>query len=155
VIVVRLAAAVEVGDLQQSVLRPEGPLPQDTPLPDSALHVGAFDEGHPDVALGAASLLPAPWPGPGVLARPTWQLRSMAVAAGLRGTGVGHRVLRHAVATAHAHGAASLWAAARVEAVGFYARSGWEVVGPDWVKPGVGPHRYVTLVLPAHPEGPP
>jgi hypothetical protein len=34
-----------------------------------------------------------------------------------------------------------------MEALGFYERGGWTAVGPEWVKPGVGPHRYVTLAL--------
>ena len=143
-IVVRPAALAQVSGLQQAVLRPHGPLPQDTPMPESALHVGAFDG---DRCVGAASVLPAPWPGPGALGQPTWQLRSMAVAHGLRGTGIGRQVLGLAVATARTAGAAALWAAARVEALGFYERSGWTVVGPEWFKPGVGPHRYVTLPL--------
>jgi len=144
VLVVRPAALDEVRGLQLEVLRPNGPLPGDAPPPREALHVGAFEAG---LVVGAATVLAAPWPGPGALPVPTWQLRSMVVSAALRGSGVGRQVLDLAVGTARAHGAACLWAAARQEALGFYERGGWSVVGPEWIKPGIGPHRYVTLAL--------
>ncbi len=153
---VRLAELAQVRRLQLEVLRPHGPLPDDRPMPAAALHVGAF-EGSGDVradvvgadVVGAASVLAARWPGPGPLAQPTWQLRSMAVRADHRGSGVGRRVLDLAVATALARGAGGMWAAARLGAVGFYTAAGWSVVGPQWIKPGVGPHRYVILTAPS------
>ena len=141
---VRRADLAQVRALQLAVLRPDGPLPGDAPPPEDALHVGAFEGGD---AVGAASVLPAPWPGPGVLPAPTWQLRSMAVRRDRRGAGVGRAVLDLAVATAREQGASALWAAARLEALGFYTTAGWTAVGPEWVKPGVGPHRWVTLTL--------
>jgi L-Ala-D/L-Glu epimerase len=144
VLTVRLAELAEVRPLQLAVLRPDGPLPGDAPPPPAALHLGAFEDG---VAVGAASVLPAPWPGPGTLSEPTWQLRSMVVRADRRRTGVGARVLRLAEDTAADQGAAALWADARVGALAFYTRAGWAVVGEEWDKPGVGPHRWITLVL--------
>ena len=45
-----------------------------------------------------------------------------------------------------------LWATARVRALGLYRRSGWVVVGPEWDKPGVGPHRYVIRRISARPQ---
>jgi GNAT superfamily N-acetyltransferase len=144
VLTVRLAELAEVRPLQLAVLRPDGPIPGDAPPPPEALHLGAF-EG--DVVVGAASILPAPWPGPGELPQPTWQLRSMVVRRDRRGTGVGALVLRLAEDTAAGRGAAALWANARVGALGFYQRCGWVVVGEEWDKPFVGPHRFVRLRL--------
>lgn len=140
-LVVRLAELEEVRDLQLSVLRPNGPLPADLPPPPGMQNVGAFEDGRP---IGAASVVAAPWPGPGEVLAPTWQLRSVAVRADRRGSGVGRRVLDLAVQTAFDRGAATLWAAARLEALDFYTRSGWSVIGPAWVKAGVGPHRWIT-----------
>ncbi len=137
---VRLAELAEVRGLQLAVLRPDGPLPGDGPAPADAVHVGAFDDGQP---IGATTIGAAPWPGPGDLPAPTWRLRSMAVRADHRGTGVGLRVLDLAVQTAEDHGAATLWAMARVSSLGFYTKAGWAVVGQPWVKPGAGPHRWV------------
>lgn len=141
-LVVRLATLDEVRGLQQAVLRPNGPLPNDRPPPDGTIAVGAFED---DVVVGTGCVNPAPWPGPGTVAEPAWQLRSMAVRADRRGTGVGRRVLDLAVATAREQGAATLWADARVAALPFYLRAGWAVVGDPWDKPGVGPHRWIVL----------
>jgi GNAT superfamily N-acetyltransferase len=91
--------------------------------------------------------MPAPWPGTGALPGPAWQLRSMAVRADHRGTGVGAQVLAVAEDVAAAGGAAALWASARLEALGFYERAGWLAVGEVWIKPGIGPHRLVTVAL--------
>ncbi len=138
---VRAAGLGEVRALQLAVLRPDGPLPDDRPPPADALHLGAFDG---QTVVGAATVLAADWPGPGALDAPAWQLRSMVVRTDWRGAGVGRRVLDHAVEVARAQGAACLWGAGRTGALGFYAASGWDIVGPEWIKPGVGPHRYVV-----------
>ena len=146
---VRLCDAAQVRPLQQSVLRPDGPLPEDRPPPAGARHIGAFDRGH---AVGAATLVASPWPGPGRVPAPTWQLRAMAVDPGRRGEGIGRRVLEFAEATARGNGVATLWAGARLEALGFYTAAGWSVVGATWIKPGVGPHRWVTQPVGAAPS---
>lgn len=141
-LVVRIADRAEVRAVQAGVLRPEGPLPRDRPPPPDAVHIGAFDgEG----AVAAVRVLPAPAPAGLRMLGPTWQLSGMAVRADWRGIGVGRRVHDRAVRTAHERGAESLWAAARVESQAFYLGNGWSAVGPIWDKPGVGPHRHITL----------
>lgn len=76
-----------------------------------------------------------------------WQLRSVAVLPEHRGAGVGAALVSGAQAVAAGHGAATLWAEARVAALSLYQRLGWHTVGADWDKPGVGPHRFVWIVL--------
>ncbi len=66
----------------------------------------------------------------------------MAVLPEHRG-GVGSVLLAAAQDLAEGMGAGCLWATARVPALGLYRRAGWVVVGPQWDKPGVGPHRYI------------
>ncbi len=133
--------------MQQRVLRPDGPLPTDRPHPRDWLHVAALADG---LVVGACSAGPAPWPHPELLPlrAPQWQLRSMAVLPEHRG-GVGSRVLRATVSEAAKAGAGSMWADARVAALGLYERAGWVVVGQEWLKAGVGPHMYVVLEDPA------
>lgn len=133
--------------MQQQVLRPDGPLPTDRPHPPDWQHVAALVDG---LVVGACSVGPAPWSHPELLGlrAPQWQLRSMAVLPERRG-GVGSRLLRAAVEVAAQAGAGSLWADARVAALGLYERGGWLVVGQEWIKPGVGPHMYVVLEDPA------
>jgi len=143
-LVVRVADLTEVRPLQLAVLRPHGPLPGDRPPPAGALHVAALRDG---VVIGAATVMPERWPGPGSLPEPGWRLRGMVVAESDRGTGIGRHVLDAAVALASAQGAGSMWAEARSSALGFYQAAGWTVHGEEWTKPGIGPHRYIQVAL--------
>ena len=147
-LVVRVATLAEVRPLQQAVLRPDGPLPGEPPVPEDMQCVGAYDDG---VLVGTGAVLRRPWPGPGSLPEPVWQLRSMAVDSAHRGRGVGSAVLAAATELARAEGAVSLWAEARVAALGLYRRAGWTIVGDEWVKPWVGPHRWIRRDLSALP----
>lgn len=130
--------------MQLAILRPDGPLPGDRPPPTQALHIGAFRDG---VAIGAATVLPEQWPGPVAIHEPSWRVRGMVVAGADRGAGIGRSVLNCAVEVAAARGAGSMWAEARSAALGFYERAGWTVVGDEWMKAGIGPHRYILLDL--------
>lgn len=143
-LIVRTADLSEVRPLQRAVLRPGGRLPGDRPPPADALHVAALRDG---VVIGAATVLAEPWPGPGTVDQPAWRLRAMVVTEGERGAGVGRAVLDHAVSLATSHGAGSMWAEARSHALGFYLGAGWTVRGEEWIKPGIGPHRYIHLAV--------
>ncbi len=124
------------------VLRPDGPLPGDQPPPHDWLHIVAEVAGQ---VVGGCSMGPAAWTHPEILELPppTWQLRSMAVLPEHRG-GTGTEVLRAAGEAASRAGAAALWANARTAAINLYTRAGWTIVGDEWMKAGVGPHRYVV-----------
>jgi predicted GNAT family N-acyltransferase len=67
----------------------------------------------------------------------------MVVAEAERGSGVGRAVLDRAVELAVSRDVGSLWAEARSSALGFYERAGWTVDGDEWIKAGIGPHRYI------------
>ena len=138
VIEIRQATYDEVRPVQQAVLRPDGPLPADTPMPDDWVHVAAVLDGS---VVGACSTGPRPWPHPELadLLEPQWQLRAMAVLPQHRG-GVGAKLLAAIVALSPG----SLWAEARIAALPLYLRGGWLVVGEQWHKPGIGPHRWIV-----------
>ena len=148
-LIVRAAQGAEVRPLQSAVLRPDGPLPGDRPPPPGALFVAALQG---DAVVGAATILAEPWPGPGPLQEPAWRLRGMVTAEGLRCMGIGRAVLDGAVELAAVNGAVSLWAQARASALEFYRRAGWAVVGDEWIKPGVGPHRYIHRSARVRPD---
>ena len=106
------------------------------------VHLAAFGGG--GAVVGCLSLVRRPWVVDGV-EEPAWQLRGMAVDAAWRGTGVGRLLLADAderiASAARQHGFAGLaWCNARSPAVGFYARHGWETVGPEFEIPTAGPH---------------
>lgn len=127
--------------LQRRILRPDGPLPTDREPPADAVILWI-------AGVGATTVHPAPWPHaapPVAPPVPDWQLRSLAVEPEHRGRGVGAQLIEAAVAGAVERGAQGLWAQARVRAVPLYLRCGWRAEGPEWDKPGVGPHRWVRV----------
>ena len=146
-----IAAARE---LQTRIMRPNGPLPTDRePPPDWLQLVARVGDGNADgnhgAIVGAARFGPSPWPRSDLAdpPSPAWQLRSVAVLPQHRGAGVGAALVNRAQSVAAANGAATLWAEARVAALSLYQRLGWFIVGPEWDKPGVGPHRFVGIPL--------
>lgn len=69
-----------------------------------------------------------------------WRLRGMATEPGLRGSGAGRIALDACLAHVRAHGGTLAWCNARIGAVGFYERLGWDVIGSEFEIPTVGPH---------------
>ncbi len=95
-----------------------------------AVHIGAFMDGE---LSGCASLF-APEPHGRI------QLRGMATADAVRGTGAGLTIVRFAEAYAREQNAARLWCNARATAVGFYERCGWMKEGDEFDVAGIGGH---------------
>ncbi len=147
------AGAEAARAVQRAVLRPHGPLPTDREPERDWLLVAAVDQT--GETIGAASLCPDDWPRTDllVLTAPQWQLRGVSVIQASRGTGVGSALVDASIAAARTHGAATLWAEARIRALPLYQRTGWHVVGDEWNKPGVGPHRYIWTALSRHDGG--
>lgn len=135
---VRPITAAEAWPLRQSVLRPGRPLERAQYPEDHApttRHFGAFRDAR---LLGIATLLRVEMPGqPGVLAL---QLRGMATAPEVRGEGFGRALISACLAFARDSGVPLLWCNARTEAVGFYRKLGFEIVGGEFQVPDVGPH---------------
>ena len=78
--------------------------------------------------------------------RPGYQLRGMATDPARRGTGAGALLLTAGVERCRARGAALVWARARMSALGFYTRHGFETRGPTYVDPTTGlPHTDIVL----------
>ncbi len=71
---------------------------------------------------------------------PGWRLRGMATDADVRGAGFGADLLGAGVAHVATTGGRELWCNARVAAVGFYRRAGFEVVSEEFEVPGIGLH---------------
>jgi predicted GNAT family N-acyltransferase len=136
------AAIVEVDvarilPLRHAVLRPSQPLQAAMfdvdRLPGTVHLAGLLGER----VVCCATFATVPFAG-----EPAHQLRGMATAADQRGLGWGARVLRAGERRClGASSTALLWCNARVGAVAFYARDGWEIVSAEFAIPGVGPHR--------------
>jgi len=99
------------------------------------LHIGAFRD---EVLVGVVSAMREPPPGD--QDPHAWRLRGMATVPEVRGQGYGGallgRCLRHAVD----RGGDLAWCTARVPAVGFYRRYGFESVGDVFEIPAIGTH---------------
>jgi GNAT superfamily N-acetyltransferase len=68
-------------------------------------------------------------------------LRGMATDAHLRRTGIGAAVLQCAIDLAAERSPVRLfWCNARVPALAFYQRHGWQIASPQFEIPTAGPH---------------
>lgn len=77
-----------------------------------------------------------------------FQLRGMATDPAWRGTGVSRSLLEAGLERCRSAGATVVWARARVAAVSFYERSGFEGTGHEYVDLTTGlPHRDIVLRL--------
>ena len=141
---IRPVAAGDIRPLRQRVLRPEQPF-ESTLYPGDDLpgtvHLGAFDG---EVLVGIASLYREPREGED----DGWRLRGMATIPEVRGRGLGAALLDACLEHAAAAGGAEVWCNARVPAIGFYERAGFEVASDRFDVAGIGPHVVMTRTGP-------
>jgi ribosomal protein S18 acetylase RimI-like enzyme len=120
-------------DLRWQVLRAPWNQPRGAerdPIEDTSEHALICDEEGRALAVGRLHFN-APEEG---------QIRSMATAPHARGQGLGRRIIEHLEAIARAKGAETIVLNARDSAVGFYAKLGYEIVGPGPTLFDVIPH---------------
>lgn len=142
----RHAALDELISLRHAVLRPQGAT-EDAVLPGDhdlqTRHYGAFNAHGRAVA--CVSLMASAWAD-----QPAWQLRAMAVAEPLRGTGVGSSLLSYALRDlALLDRTRPIWCNARLSAQGFYERHGWQAVSDPFDNGAAG--RSVRMLRAAPP----
>jgi GNAT superfamily N-acetyltransferase len=155
----RAISAVDTLRLRQEVLRPGRPtsecrFPGDED--ESTVHAGTI-RGGAIVSIASMYLEDRPAGAPGGAPAShdsypdgtAWRLRGMATEPELRGAGAGRLALDLCIAHAADRGGSVAWCNARIEAVGFYERLGWAVVGGDVFDiPTVGPHVVMERPLP-------
>jgi GNAT superfamily N-acetyltransferase len=133
-------SAIVTWPLRQRVLRPHQ-TPEQMALPDDedpdTGHYAALDAA--DCIVGTASVRreSPPWD---VAAGSAWRLRGMATDDSVRNRGIGSEVLAAAVAHVAGRGGGLLWCNARIGAVAFYERAGFETRGEPFDEPDIGPH---------------
>lgn len=74
------------------------------------------------------------------------QLGRMAVLEKYRGQGIGQALLQTAIAICHARGWHVVTLSAQTQAVGFYARAGFNICSKEYPDAGI-PHRDMRLIL--------
>lgn len=107
------------------------------------LHLGVIDDGH---VVAVSSWMERRYPDlPG---HAGYQLRGMATDPRMRGTGVSDAVLLAGLDRVRSCGATVVWARARVAALNFYLRHGFETRGHEYTDLTTGlPHHDIVLVL--------
>lgn len=155
-ITARRIDAAATTPLRSAVLRPGYPTSDCVFEGDDAaltVHAGAvLDEAIVSIASMYHEPRPADAPGGAPRAADhdagtAWRLRGMATEPGLRGAGAGRAALDACLDHARANGGTLAWCNARTEAVGFYERLGWQVLGEEFDLPTVGPHFVMELRL--------
>lgn len=133
---IRRVSAEDVRPLRHAVLRP-GQAFEETAYPgdDAGVHLGAFDGAGRLVGIASLYREDRPDGPPG-----GWRLRGMATDAGVRGAGFGAAVLAASIDHVAGEGGTELWCNARLPAVDFYRRAGFEVVSDEFDVPGIGLH---------------
>ena len=136
-LLIRRVSTEEIRPLRHRILRPsqtyDDTLYPGDELPDT-VHLGAFDG---ERLVGIASLYRESRPDgpPG-----GWRVRGMATEPDVRGQGFGAALLGAAVEHAAASGGGEVWCNARLVAVDFYRRAGFDVVRGEFDIPGIGSH---------------
>jgi GNAT superfamily N-acetyltransferase len=135
----RVSTPERILGLRHAELRPGRPRREaelQGDMDPAARHYAAFEEGGAGEPIGCVSCMPSEWEG-----ERAYQLRGMAVRSDRTGRGIGGALLRFVERDMAATGVRLLWCNARLHAVGFYEKHGWEAVSEVFEIPGVGPHR--------------
>lgn len=139
-------AITDILDLRMAVLRrgtPSQTATYDEDDDPSTRHLG--------VRIDRAVVACSTWvrrPYPLDTERKAMQLKGMAVAHHLQGTGIGRDVLLAGITLAAEMQCDLVWARARNSAIGFYERNGMTVVGDEFTDEATGmPHHLVVKLI--------
>ncbi|GAB2705471.1 GNAT family N-acetyltransferase [Mucilaginibacter koreensis] len=112
--------------LRKDVLYPDKPLAAMQIEEDNyGYHFGAFQEGE---LIAVVSLFKH---------GDEYQFRKFAVRDNFQGKGIGRQVLDHIATFAKIVGGKRLWCNARLSAVGFYQKQGFETEGAEFIRKGI------------------
>lgn len=138
----------EILPIRHAVLREGKPL--ETAIFDgdhdkNTLHFGLFDG---DRVISCLTLMATKLEMSGSPTADAWQLRGMATDAEFQGRGLGGRLMRDAMRDALKEGYSNLfWCNARLVAVPFYIKHGWETTSGEFNITGIGPHYKMMVEL--------
>ncbi len=133
-------SAAEARPLRQQVLRPNQPIaavtnPRDEDV--ATLHAGIRING---VLVGVATVIPESLADLGFASGAAWRLRGMAVSKTQRGRGIGAVLVQACIDHVRQASGALIWCNARVNALGFYERLGFQRNGRMFYVEGTGDH---------------
>jgi energy-coupling factor transporter ATP-binding protein EcfA2 len=129
--------------LRMAVLRDGTPSQDPTYKQDSfpgCVHLGIYENAE---LVACSSWIPQAWPLDETL--PAIQLKGMAVAKRLQGSGIGAELLSDGVRHAEELDAHYIWARARDSALKFYTNNGFEVFGEQFVDEATGMGHHLVM----------
>lgn len=109
---------------------------------EDAIHLGTFD-GERIVAIG--SLFKSDTPK--IQHKEKYRLRAMASDPEYRGRGAGEMLVRKAIEILRSKNMDVLWCDARLTAIGFYEKIGFNVIDEIYEVPIIGPHKFMYYEL--------
>jgi len=104
------------------------------------IHLGIYEQHE---LIACSSWIPQAWPLDERL--PAVQLKGMAVAKHLQGSGTGAELLSVGVQRAEREGAHYIWARARDSALNFYTRNGFQVFGEQFIDEATGMGHHLVM----------
>jgi GNAT superfamily N-acetyltransferase len=143
-VTIRRAAAGEIIDLRYRVLRPGWP--RDAAVFDgddlpTNYHFGAFADSPPHANVCCVTFHLNSWKD-----RAAWQLRGMATDPAWTGRGLGRNAVQLGITTIIAASPVHFfWCNARLAAVPFYEKLGWQIASERFEIANVGPHYQMTF----------
>jgi GNAT superfamily N-acetyltransferase len=133
---IRIASVDEIIDLRWTILRAGLPRESASFPGDHEPATHHFAALLNDEPIGCVTLLQAPFKE-----ERAWQLRGMAVKTEHQKLHIGSRLLTFAIPFVLSQRHSNLlWCNARVLAIGFYQRLGWQIVSEPFDVPTAGPH---------------
>jgi energy-coupling factor transporter ATP-binding protein EcfA2 len=129
--------------LRMAVLRDGTPSQDPTYRQDThpgCVHLGIYEDAE---LVACSSWIPEHWPLDDTL--PAIQLKGMAVAKNLQGSGIGAELLSAGITHAEGEGAHYIWARARDSALNFYTQNGFAVFGEQFVDEATGMGHHLVM----------
>ena len=136
---IRRCSVNQIIGLRQRILRPNMPLkkarfPKDTK--GETFHVGIFTTDGTEQVICCASFM-----AERLAKEVAWKMRGMATATEYEHRGLGRKLLEWSENAIRLKSESRLlWCNARLSAIGFYRKMGWDIVSLQFNIPGVGPH---------------
>ena len=115
---------------------------------DSFKHTIHFAALQNDAIIGCASLYKESHPD--FKLKQSWRIRGMAVLEAHQGKAIGSQLLEACVNHAIANKADVVWCNARINAVAFYKKQGFKIIGDEFDIPEIGPHFLMAKNLGIH-----
>ena len=138
----------EVIELRHEILRTGQPRSSCYYPEDSYNHTIHYAASVEDQIIGCASVYKESHPD--FTLRQSWRIRGMAVKKILQGQNIGTQLLQTCVNHAINMKGDVIWCNARNNAVKFYKRSGFKIIGDEFELPNIGPHYLLAKNLGIH-----